>query len=248
MIGLPGWWLLPVAAFIGVPCAAFARSYVAHIHDGRPLDAAMLRSVVGHTFRLTTPRFKQTQHQQDRKAQPNSARGLALFCSSILLVAAGPFAIQPSLANLSIVVAVAGLTILGVIDARTGFLPDALTMPMLWLGISLAWFDVHVALHDAVAAAALGYLFPYLSDVAFRFVRGYHGLGGGDMKLLAALGAWFGCTALPSLLLAACVLGIAASWLRYGGRAWARSMAFGPFLSLAGGIGLIAEPVVQFLF
>ena len=99
-----------------------------------------------------------------------------------------------------------------------------------------------------MAAAVLGYLFLFFTDLIFRCVRGQRGVGGGDMKLLAALGAWTGCAVLPGLLLAACVLGIATSLVQHGTRAWKESMAFGPYLSLAGGIGLIFEPVVQFLF
>ena len=142
MSAVPGWWLLPIAALLGGACAAFSRTYVAHIHEGRPLNAATFWSVVRRAFELKGRKEKQKSDTTDRDAE---ARGLikpAFLFSGFLFIAAVPFAILPSWANLAVVVAVAWLAILGLIDARTGYLPDALTMPLLWLGLALAWFNL----------------------------------------------------------------------------------------------------------
>src|SRR5690606_28746470 len=122
-----------------------------------------------------------------------------------------------------------------------------------------AWADAGPALDDAVAGAAVGYMVLWLTDSIFRTIRRRPGMGGGDMKLLAALGAWLGWAAVPHTLLAACCGGILyaiGATLRPGSpRAlarrcprWRRSIAFGPFLALAGAVGLVGEPVVQLLF
>lgn len=120
-------------------------------------------------------------------------------------------------------------------DAETGLLPDALTLPLLWLGLLVNLRGTFVPLDAAVLGAVAGYLVLWCVYWSFRVCTGREGLGRGDFKLLAAVGAWLGWFALPSILLGAAVLGLsAATWLRITGRMQRGDpLSFGPYLSLA---------------
>src|SRR5690606_32770961 len=94
------------------------------------------------------------------------------------------------------------LMLLAHIDIRTRLLPDALTLPLLWLGLGAAWLGWgRVPLYDAVAGVMAGYGVLWLLLQGFRLLRGIEGMGYGDLKLVAALGAWLGWQALPGVLL-----------------------------------------------
>lgn len=143
--------------------------------------------------------------------------------------------------SLGVFVAAGILLALAVIDARTSLLPDALTLPLLWLGLAIAWLGGPVPLRDAVAGAMAGYGFPWLLFQAFRLASGREGMGYGDFKLLAALGAWLGPYPALLTLLAACLLGLAFACMRQ--KTWrpAGAYPFGPFLALAGAGSLLAQ-------
>lgn len=132
----------------------------------------------------------------------------------------------------------AGLCLLALaaIDAEHLLLPDALTQPLLWAGLLGATVGWHgVALADAVWGAALGY--SLLAGAAWVFYRltGKEGLGGGDFKLFAALGAWQGWMALPMVLLIACVGSLAwVAWRSRQGHFRQGHYPFGPWLALGG--------------
>ncbi|MHA7833627.1 MAG: prepilin peptidase [Algiphilus sp.] len=136
-----------------------------------------------------------------------------------------------------------------VIDWNTQLLPDNLTLPLLWLGLLLNTVDTFVPLQSAVLGAAAGYLSLWSVFMLFKLVTGKEGMGFGDFKLLAALGAWFGWTALPMLLLLSslvgAVVGIAS---RITGRLEAGApMPYGPFIAGAGLLWLLAPmPVALF--
>lgn len=127
-----------------------------------------------------------------------------------------------------------GLLPLAVIDAKHLLLPDCLTQPLLWAGLLSHALFHQLPLTDALYGAAAGYLSLWLMYWAFRLSTGREGLGYGDFKLLAALGAWCGWQALPSLLLAAALSGIALYFLFYKSVKENSVIPFGPMLSLAG--------------
>ncbi len=95
------------------------------------------------------------------------------------------------------------LLVLAWIDLKKGLLPDTLTLSLLWLGLIVNPLLHWVSLSDAVWGAVLGYLILYAVYHLFRYFFQKEGLGFGDLKFLAALGAWLGWQALPRLLLIA---------------------------------------------
>jgi len=129
------------------------------------------------------------------------------------------------------------LLALSLIDIKHQLLPDAITQPLLWFGLFLtATGTLNGSLHDAVLGVIAGYGCFTLLAKGFHYLRGYPGLGAGDAKLLAALGAWLGWTALPFVLLIAS--GSAILYVLISGFFWHRdrhqALPFGPWLSLAG--------------
>lgn len=130
------------------------------------------------------------------------------------------------------------LICLALIDFDTQFLPDSITLPLLWIGIFIGLFSLFVELRVAVIGAMAGYLSLWLVYHLFKLITGKEGMGYGDFKLLAALGTWLGWQALPSVIffsaLVGAVVGIALILVR--GRDRNVPIPFGPFLASAGWI------------
>ena len=127
------------------------------------------------------------------------------------------------------------------IDIGHKLLPDNITLPLLWLGILLSLFDVIVDLETSVIGAIAGYLSLWSVFILFKFVTGKEGMGHGDFKLLAMLGAWLGwqpllIVILTSSLVGAC-MGITMILLRKSERG--TQIPFGPYLAAAGWITLL---------
>lgn len=135
----------------------------------------------------------------------------------------------------------ATLVALAWIDFESTLLPDALTQPLLWAGLLVNLFDAYASLQMAVVGAVAGYVFLWVIFHVFRLLTGREGMGYGDFKLLAALGAWFGVEALPTLLLSASLLGVLIGGaLTLSGRASrGQPLPFGPYLALAGVVTLL---------
>lgn len=140
----------------------------------------------------------------------------------------------------------AALLALAVIDWDTTLLPDDITLPLLWAGLIFAAlrFNPAVNLPDALWGAVAGYVSLWLVYWAFKLVTGKEGMGYGDFKLFAALGAWFGWSALVPIILMASVIGAVvgigmkfSSGLREGGY-----VPFGPFLAGAGFTAMVFGP------
>lgn len=130
----------------------------------------------------------------------------------------------------------ATLIALAFIDARTHLLPDSITLPLMWAGLLLNLGGTFVSLSDAVIGAVVGYLFLWAVYWGFRLLRGKEGMGYGDFKLLAALGAWFGWEALPQIILISALTGSIVGLLALARGRLARDEAlpFGPYLAIAG--------------
>lgn len=129
-----------------------------------------------------------------------------------------------------------------VIDLRTTLLPDDITLPLLWLGLltAVAGFGFATPV-DAIIGAALGYGLLWGLYQIFRLLTGKEGMGYGDFKLLAALGAWTGWQGLPvTILLSSAVgAGIGIGMIAFQGRDRAAPIPFGPFLAAGGWIALL---------
>lgn len=156
----------------------------------------------------------------------------------------------PGTQALSAVVLVWALVALTAIDLETQLLPDRITQPLTWAGLLVNWQGVYVPLADALLGAVAGYLSLWLVYHAFRLATGKEGMGYGDFKLLAALGAWLGWQMLPLIVLAASLLGALAGIALIGliGHDRSRPIPFGPWLALAGLIALFWGDKIQRLY
>ncbi|WBA15170.1 prepilin peptidase [Salinivibrio proteolyticus] len=134
------------------------------------------------------------------------------------------------------------LLALTLIDWETLLLPDQLTLPLMWAGISLALIGISpVTLSESVIGAMVGYVSLWSLFWAFKLTTGKEGMGYGDFKLFAALGAWLGWQVLPLLILLASLSGavIGAIVLRRQQQGLQQPFAFGPFIAIAGWVCLL---------
>lgn len=127
------------------------------------------------------------------------------------------------------------------IDADTQLLPDDLTLPLLWCGLLINLPGTFATLPDAVVGAAAGYMALWLVYWAFKLITGKEGMGYGDFKLLAALGAWMGWTMLPAIILISSVVGAIVGIVMIMAKNLGRDtpLPFGPYLAAAGLVTLI---------
>jgi leader peptidase (prepilin peptidase)/N-methyltransferase len=132
---------------------------------------------------------------------------------------------------------------LAFIDQETGFLPDDLTLPLVWLGLIVNLFNAFTSLHSAVIGAAAGYLVLWSVNALFKALRGVDGMGYGDFKLTAAVGAFLGWAALPFVILFSSVLGLVFGGLQMlaARRGWDARFRFhfGPYLAVAGIVAML---------
>ncbi len=132
------------------------------------------------------------------------------------------------------------LIVLAFIDLDTTYLPDGITLPLLWGGLLVNLYGTFTSLQSAVIGAMVGYLLLWLVYWAFKLVTGREGMGYGDFKLLAAIGAWLGWEMLPITILLSSVVGAVAGLLmilliKHDRRV---PIPFGPYLAGAGVIAL----------
>ena len=135
------------------------------------------------------------------------------------------------------------------IDADTQLLPDDLTLPLLWAGLLLNINGMFVPLQDAVIGAAAGYLALWSIYWLFKLATGKEGMGYGDFKLLAALGAWLGWATLPTIILLSSVVGavVGIGLMVFAKRGRNNPIPFGPYLAAAGMIALMyGGPLANF--
>ena len=141
------------------------------------------------------------------------------------------------------------LVCLSLIDYDTQLLPDNITMPLLWLGLIVNAFDIVAHFEYAFWGAIAGYLSLWSVNTLFRLVRGYDGMGYGDFKLLAVLGAWMGWQALPLIIILSSLAGavIGGALIAFG-RDKSKPIPFGPYLAIAGWISLIWGAEITMLY
>jgi leader peptidase (prepilin peptidase)/N-methyltransferase len=137
------------------------------------------------------------------------------------------------------------LIALTMIDFDTQLLPDSITLPLLWAGLLVNMQGgMWVSLQLAVIGAALGYLSLWSVYWLFKLVTGKEGMGYGDFKLLAALGAWLGPAQLPLIILLSSGVGAVIGGIYMAIRKESAPFAFGPYLAIAGFIALLGGPEI----
>jgi leader peptidase (prepilin peptidase)/N-methyltransferase len=146
----------------------------------------------------------------------------------------------PTLAALGAATFGWALLALAAIDLDTQLLPDDITLPLLWVGLLINFSGAFAPLRTAVIGAVAGYLSLWLIYWAFKLATGKEGMGHGDFKLLAAIGAWLGWQKLPLVILLSSVVGAAVGialivFARHGRE---KPIPFGPYLAAAGLIAL----------
>jgi leader peptidase (prepilin peptidase)/N-methyltransferase len=139
---------------------------------------------------------------------------------------------------------------LALIDHATGYLPDDITLPLLWTGLLINLAGAFVPVREAVIGAAAGYLSLWSIYWAYRLLTGKEGMGYGDFKLNAAIGAFFGWKMMPLVILVSSVVGLAFGVLQMlaAKRGWdsAFRFHFGPYLALGAIVAMFwGEPIVR---
>ena len=134
-----------------------------------------------------------------------------------------------------------GLLAMSLIDADHQLLPDALVLPLLWLGLIANYFGLFTSLEAALWGAIGGYLSLWSVYWLFKLVTGKEGMGYGDFKLLAMLGAWGGWQVLPLTILLSSLVGavLGLIMLRLRNAETSTPIPFGPYLAIAGWIALL---------
>jgi leader peptidase (prepilin peptidase)/N-methyltransferase len=172
--------------------------------------------------------------------EPISPRYPLVEATTGLLFGLAAWKLGPGLAALGAMVFVAAMVALTCIDFDTQLLPDDITLPLLWLGLLFNLWNTYTDLSSAMIGAIAGYLSLWSVYWLFKLITGKEGMGYGDFKLLAAIGAWLGWQVLPlTILLSSFVgalVGIALIVLARRGRNV--PIPFGPYLATAGVIAL----------
>ncbi|MEW6313795.1 MAG: A24 family peptidase [Pseudomonadota bacterium] len=173
--------------------------------------------------------------------KPISARYPAVETISGVLSALLAWHFGPSLAAVAALLFAWNMVALTFIDLDTQLLPDDLTLPLLWAGLLVNLGNVYTTLPSAVIGAACGYLALWLVYWLFKFATGKEGMGYGDFKLLAAIGAWLGWQMLPLVILLSSLVGAVVGivlivFARHGRHT---PIPFGPYLAAAGLIAMI---------
>ena len=138
------------------------------------------------------------------------------------------------------------LIALTMIDLDTQLLPDQITLPLVWLGLLTNLSGGIVQIEDAIIGAVAGYLSLWSVYWAFKLITGKEGMGYGDFKLLAAIGAWLGWQVLPGAILVASIVGLLGALIGIALKKNSRQepIAFGPYLAISGWVCLLARDTV----
>lgn len=134
-----------------------------------------------------------------------------------------------------------GLICLSFIDLDHQILPDDITLPLLWLGIICNMFNLFTDIHSSLLGVIFGYGIFWIIFISFKLLTGKEGMGHGDFKLLAMLGAWLGWQMLPLIILLSSLLGaiVGISLILFAKHGRNIPIPFGPYLTIAGWVALV---------
>ncbi len=169
-----------------------------------------------------------------------SRRYPAVEVLTAALSAAAAWHFGPTLASAGALIFIWALIALTFIDLDTQLLPDNITLPLVWLGLLFNLVGTYATLDDAVVGAVAGYMSLWLVFQLFRLVTGKEGMGYGDFKLLAAIGAWLGWQMLPVTILLSSVVGaiVGIGLMVFTRHGRDNPIPFGPYLAAAGLLAL----------
>jgi leader peptidase (prepilin peptidase)/N-methyltransferase len=264
-----GWPVLVFLTWIALSVGSFLNVVIYRVpvmlkRDWRAQAYEVLELVApdpGPAFNLVTPRSRCPKCEFAIPTLHNVPvvswlllRGRCGNCSSPISVRYPLVETLTAVASLA-VVAVYGYTWTGVaalaftwaiialtfIDFDTKLLPDQITLPLLWLGLIVNLSGTFTDLASAAVGAIAGYLVLWSIYWAFKLITGKEGMGYGDFKLLAAMGAWFGWQALPMLVLISSIVGIVLGGTFLLIRRSREAIPFGPYLAIAGWVTLLAH-------
>lgn len=155
---------------------------------------------------------------------------------SALLVGLTAYQFGFSINALAASVFVLALLTLTLIDLDTQLLPDDITLPLLWLGLLFNLNGGFTDIQSAIIGAVAGYLILWIVYWAFKLITGKEGMGYGDFKMLAAIGAWFGWAMLPAVILLSSITGsiIGIGLIIFAKKGRNTAIPFGPYLALGG--------------
>jgi len=138
------------------------------------------------------------------------------------------------------------LIVLFFIDLRTQLLPDTITLTLLWLGLLFSLFYVFVEPYQAIFGAILGYVILWIAAWLYKIIRKKEGMGHGDLKMLAMLGAWFGAQMVLNILIMSVVLALLASLFLMSLKKITtdKPIPFGPFIALSGWVSMMTGPAL----
>lgn len=241
-------WILPIllAPFIG----SFVASLIQRLPAGEPLVWA--RSRCPRCAAVLAPRdlVPLASWLWNRRRCRFCGGGIAIFYPAVELAALAVAASAAMVLDGWLVWATSGLgwslLALAWIDQRHQWLPDVLTLPLIPAGLAVAWLAVPERIWDHLLGAVLGFLALAAIGWLYRRLRGRAGLGLGDAKLLAGLGAWVAASGLASVVFLAALSGLTLVLLRRLGRApldGGDRIAFGPHLCLGGWIVWLLGPL-----
>jgi len=170
---------------------------------------------------------------------------IEILSALLALAAAGHFGLSRELAGA--LVLGWGFLAMSAIDIEHHLLPDGIVLPLLWAGLLLNSFGLYTDIHSALYGAAAGYGVLWLVFQLFRLATGKEGMGYGDFKLLACIGAWLGWQSLPLVILLSAVCGAAVgiAMIVLRGQDRNQPIPFGPFLCAAGFIALLWGPQIS---
>ena len=133
------------------------------------------------------------------------------------------------------------LIALSFIDIDHQLLPDDIVLPLLWLGLLCNLFELYADINSSLIGTMAGYMSLWLIYISFKIITGKEGMGHGDFKLLALLGAWMGWEVLPLTIILSSFCGafIGIGMIVFGGHDRKQAIPFGPYLAMAGWIALI---------
>jgi len=162
-----------------------------------------------------------------------------ILCCFLSAVAAYQFGISVEL--VAVLLLTWFLIAISFIDLEHQLLLDSLVYPLLWLGLFFSCFNLFSDSHDAILGAIIGYAFFWIIDKVFKLITKKEGIGQGDLKLLAAAGAWLGWQILPFMILTSSILGliVGSSVLLITRKSKETPIPFGPFIAVALWLGII---------